>query len=131
MILVDTSVWIEFFEGRDHWTKERLKSRIEDRETIAYTDLILLEMIQGVRERRDRECIERKFQSFVELAVNRSTTMLAAEIYQQLQRNGFRIRSIIDCLIAAVAIESGATLLHKDRDFGYISQYYPLPLEIE
>lgn len=129
MILVDTSVWIEFLEGDKHWTKERLKRRIADRETIAYVDMIFLEIIQGVRERSDREDLHLKFQSFVDLSVKRSTVMLAAEIYQDLQRKGIRIRSIIDCLVASVAIETGAVLLHKDRDFDYIAKYYPIIIE--
>jgi predicted nucleic acid-binding protein len=129
MILVDTSVWIEFLEGQDHWTKDRLKEKINDRETIGYIDMILLEIIQGVRERKDREILELKFQSFAELPVRRSTVMLAAEIYQELQRKGITIRSIIDCLISAVGIETGAVILHKDRDFDYIANHFPIIVE--
>lgn len=129
MILVDTSVWIEFLEGQEHWTKERLKEKINDRKTIGYIDIILLEIIQGVRERKDREILELKFQSFAELPVRRSTVMLAAEIYQELQRKGITIRSIIDCLISAVGIETGAVILHKDRDFDYIANHFPIIVE--
>jgi predicted nucleic acid-binding protein len=129
MILVDTSVWIEFLEGQEHWTKDRLKEKIHDRETIGYIDMILLEIIQGVRERKDREILELKFQSFAELSVKRSTVMLAAEIYQELQRKGIKIRSIIDCLISAVGIETGAAILHKDRDFDYIANHFPIIVE--
>lgn len=126
MILVDTSVWIEFLGGHDHWTKDRLKEKINDRETIGFIDLILLEIMQGVRERKDREILESGFQSFAELPVRRSTVMLAAEIYQDLQRKGIRIRSIIDCVISAVGIETGGVVLHKDRDFDYIARHFPL-----
>jgi len=129
MILVDTSVWIEFLEGQEHWTKDRLKEKINDRETIGYIDMIFLEIIQGVRERKDREILELKFQSFAELPVRRSTVMLAAEIYQELQRKGVTIRSIIDCLISAVGIETGAVILHKDRDFNYIANHFPIIVE--
>ncbi|MGF1532016.1 MAG: PIN domain nuclease [Puniceicoccaceae bacterium] len=129
MILVDTSVWIEFLEGQEHWTKDRLKEKIHDRQTIGYIDMILLEIIQGVRERKDREILELKFQSFAELPVRRSTVMLAAEIYQELQRNGITIRSIIDCLISAVGIETGAAILHKDRDFDYIANHFSIIVE--
>ncbi|MEX2579339.1 MAG: PIN domain nuclease [Verrucomicrobiales bacterium] len=129
MILVDTSVWIEFLEGHRHWTKDRLKEKINDRETIGFIDLILLEIIQGVRDRKDREILELRFQSFAELPVRRSTIMLAAEIHQDLQRKGISIRSIIDCVIAAVGIETGAVILHKDRDFDYIAGHFPLVVE--
>ena len=129
MTLVDTSVWIDFLEGGEHWTKQRLKHLIEDRESIVYTHMILLEIIQGLREKKYRVKIEQKFRDLVLAPQKRSTIMLAADIYQDLQRKGIRIRSIIDCLIAASAIEIGTSVLHKDRDFEYIAKHYPLKLE--
>tara|TARA_B110000438_G_scaffold254468_1_gene260719 strand:+ start:687 stop:1082 length:396 start_codon:yes stop_codon:yes gene_type:complete len=131
MTIVDTSVWIDFFEGGSHWTKERLKLKIEDRESLVYTDIILLEIVQGIRERADRDKIEKSFRDLILAKQKRSTIMFAAEIYQDLQRKGIRIRSIIDCLIAATAIETGATILHKDRDFDYIAKHYPVITETE
>jgi len=131
MTIVDTSVWIDFLEGGNHWTKKRLKEKLNDRESILYTEMILLEIIQGIRERKGREQIERMFGSLVSAPQKRSTTLLAAEIYQELQKKGFRIRSIIDCLIAATAIETGASILHKDRDFEYIADHYPVITEKE
>lgn len=131
MTIVDTSVWIDFLEGGTHWTKDRLKHKIEDRESLVYTEMILLEIIQGLKERKDREAIERTFQSLVIAPQKRSTTLLAAEIYQGLQRKDIRIRSIVDCLIAATAIETGASVLHKDRDFDYIAKHYPVMVETE
>lgn len=129
MTIVDTSVWIDFLEGGDHWTKERLKEKLGDRESLLYTEMILLEIIQGIRNREGRERIEKEFGTLVLASQKRSTTMLAAEIYQEIQRKGFRIRSIIDCLIAATAIETGATILHKDRDFDVIADHYPIITE--
>ena len=131
MTLVDTSVWIDFLEGGDHWSKERLKQKIADRESILYTEMILLEILQGIRRRRDREQIEWHFHSMILVPHHRSTTRLAAEIYQELQRKGLRIRSLIDCLIAASAMETGAVILHKDRDFEHIAKHYPIETEAE
>ena len=131
MIIVDTSVWIEFLEGGNHWTKERLKEKIANRESVAYTEMILLEILTGLELRKDREKVEKNFQTNVLLPGKRSTTMLAAEIYQELRRKGKTIRSIVDCMISAVAIETGATILHKDRDFEYIAEYYPVVTEKE
>ena len=131
MIIVDTSVWIEFLEGGNHWTKERLKDKIANRESVAYTEMILLEILAGLELRKDREKVEKNFQTNVLLPGKRSTTMLAAEIYQEMRRKGKTIRSIVDCMISAVAIETGATILHKDRDFEYIAEYYPVVTEKE
>lgn len=129
MILVDTSVWIDFLEGNDHWTKERLKEKINDRVSITYIDLILLEILQGIHSEKDRRKIERYFSNFVLLNQTRTSILLAAKIYQELQRKGIRIRSLIDCLIAAISIETGARILHKDRDFDHIEKYFPITTE--
>ena len=129
MILVDTSVWIDFLQGGSHWTVDRLEKMVLERESIAYIDLILLEILQGVRDRSERERIDERFRAFVELEIKRGSVLLAAEIYQELQRKGFRIRSIVDCLIAAVAIETGATILHKDRDFDQVARVYSVAIE--
>ena len=131
MTIVDTSVWIDFLEGGTHWTKTRLKERLNDRESIIYSEMILLEIIQGIRERKGREEIEKMFRSLVLSPEKRPTTLLAAEIYQDLQRKGIRIRSVVDCLIAATAIETGAAILHKDRDFDFIAEHYPIITEKE
>ena len=131
MTIVDTSVWIDFLEGGSHWTKERLKRKIEDRESICYIEFILLEVIQGVREQRDRELLAKRFDSFVLLPHSRRVTLLASDIYQDLQRQGIRIRSVVDCVIAAVSIEHGCSVLHKDRDFTFIAEHYPIICESE
>lgn len=131
MTLVDTSVWIDFLEGREHWSKERLKEKINQRASIGYTEMILLEIIQGIHKQSERVQIEEQFGHFVLLPHRRSTSLLAADIYQELQRKGIRIRSIVDCLIAATAIETGTMILHKDRDFGHIAEHYPVICEKE
>jgi len=127
MTIVDTSVWIEYLEGRPHWTTDRLEELIRKREVLAYTDLILLEIIQGIREQEDREIIETKFDPLLCLEIKRTTIRLAASIHQGMRRNGIQIRSIIDCSIAALSIETGAKILHKDdRDFEFIASHYPV-----
>ena len=91
--------------------------------------MILLEILQGIQGRKEREQIERKFGFLVLAPQRRSTTLLAADIYQELRRKGISIRSIGDCLIAATAIETGASILHKDRDFDRIAEFYPIVIE--
>ena len=131
MIRADTSVWIDFLEGGQHWTKGRLKQRINERESIAYMELILLEIIQGIQKKEDRARIERQFEGFIIIPNKRSTTLLAASICQELQRKGIRIRSIIHCMIAAAALETDIVVLHKDRDFDHIAKNYPVVCELE
>jgi predicted nucleic acid-binding protein len=131
VILVDTSVWIDFLEGGTHWSKQHLKDLIQEKHKILYTEMILLELIQGISGQAERDEIEGKFNKLIKIPERRSSTMLAAEIYQNLRRKGITIRSIVDCLIAATAIESRASVLHKDRDFNFIARYYPLRIEKE
>ena len=129
MILVDTSVWIDFLEGHEHWTKNRLKQRLEERVSIAYIDMIILEILMGLKHQNEREELIRQFTPFVELPVKKSSLLLASEIYQYMQQKGIRIRSMVDCLISAIAIERGATIMHKDRDFDFISEFFPIITE--
>ncbi len=84
--------------------------------------------MQGIERPVDREKIESKFEPLIELHPQRTSYRLAAEIYQQVRREGHTIRSIINCLIAALAMESEAFLLHKDGDFNRIADYFPLPI---
>lgn len=131
MTIADTSVWIELLAGREHWTTDRLRRKLLERENLATIELIFLELVQGIPAREDRELLESNFQPFLLLPCTRSTTMLAAEIYQEMREQGRTIRSIVDCLISAAALETGATILHKDRDFDYIAEVYPLRVELE
>ncbi|MDA0750272.1 MAG: PIN domain nuclease [Verrucomicrobia bacterium] len=131
MVLVDTSFWIDFLSGRNNWASNCLKQKLASREAVAYIDLILLEIVQGLRNSFDRSKIEAAFGKLIILPQNRSSIMFAADIYKGLQRNGIQIRSITDCLIAAIAMEFGATVLHRDRDFSYIADHYPLEIETE
>lgn len=131
MTIVDTSVWIEFLAGRDHWTTDLLKRKLLERHNVATIEMILLELLQGIPLREERELLESNFQPFLLLPCTRSTTMRAAEIYQVMRSEGKTIRSIVDCTITAVALQTGATILHKDRDYNHIAQVYPVKLELE
>ena len=128
MILVDTSVWIDFLQGAENSATRLLKKKIDERESLAFTGLILLEILQGIERPADREKIKSKFDPLIELHPQRTSYRLAAEIYQKTRREGHTIRSVIDCLIAALALESNATILHKDRDFKRIADYFPLTI---
>ena len=122
MILVDTSVWIDFFKGEGNNEVALLERFIESEESITHSGIILQELFQGVNSAKQRQLIENYFSPFFELFPQKSTYFLAARIYRDSRSNGHPIRSSIDCLIAALAIESSCKLLHKDRDFEYISE---------
>lgn len=129
MTLVDSSVWIEFLGGGNHWSRAKLRSMLTVNAPLAYLDLILLEVARGYREESQRMAIRDTIVAHTKLKPTESVVMSAARIDQETQRHGYRIRSSIDCLIAAMAMEAGATLLHKDRDFDFIAKVFPLKLE--
>ena len=117
MVIVDTTVWIDYLRGTDN-SEVRWLDRELERQRLGLTDLILCEVLQGIRDRRSFEKVREdllRFQVFetgsIDLAV------AAAENYRRLRQRGHTIRRTIDCLIATFCLESGHALLHRDRDF--------------
>jgi predicted nucleic acid-binding protein len=117
MILVDTSIWIAVLRG----DIEVDKDEYEDFYTCGP---ILQEVLQGIEEGAllfaiaNIPCLSDPLPS--ELFRN------AAAIYRQGRRRGLTIRSTMDCLIAAIALDNGATIWHRDRDFDNIAQFTDL-----
>lgn len=122
MVLVDTSVWIDFFSDKESREVSYLTEAIESEESICYTGVILQELFQGIQSSKERNFIENSFLPFVELFPSRSTYKLAAELFRKSRKAGHPIRSSMDCLIASCCIENGALILENDRDYEFISQ---------
>ena len=117
MILVDSSVWIDYFQGTTTAAVERLDQLLGS-EPLAIGDLILTEVLQGFGSERDFLAAERMLTSLqiVELG-GREIAIQAAKNFRLLRRTGVTIRKTIDTVIATRCIESGYELLHDDRDF--------------
>ncbi|MGO8704110.1 MAG: PIN domain-containing protein [Candidatus Brocadiia bacterium] len=126
MVVVDTTVWVDFFAGRPTPQVRRLKSLIEDGEDVALCGVILAEILQGIRA--DAECarLESVLRNFLFLEMSRETFLSAAHIYRSLRARGVTIRNSVDCMIAACCIENRAQLLHNDRDFVAIASHAKL-----
>jgi predicted nucleic acid-binding protein len=117
MILVDTSVWIEYFARRSSPAAQMLDD-VLDHEKILLGDLVMVEILQGAREGRDLRLIVGALASFeVPTLCSEGLAPKAAENYRTLRRRGITIRGTIDVIIATWCIENGAFLLHNDRDF--------------
>jgi hypothetical protein len=122
VILVDTSVWIEFLNGR-------ITRPSSDQFTQFVTCCpIVQEVLQGLRSGNASEAFRENFLALPCLGdpLSRSLFLQAAEIYREGRRRGHTIRSSIDCLIAAVAIENGIAIWHRDRDYDAIARYTQL-----
>ena len=117
MILVDSSVWIDFFRGTRTPQAERLDLLLGTTR-IAVGDLILAEVLQGVRDEREFQQVRKTLDSFEQVdLVGRDTAIQAAKNFRRLRDLGLTVRKTIDTLIATWCIESNYALLHSDRDF--------------
>ena len=117
MILVDSSVWIDYFRGVATPQVDKLDALL-DREPVAIGDLILTEMLQGFTTDRDSERALLVLRPLVLIQIGgRDVALRAARNFRTLRVRGVTIRKTIDTLIATRCIESGLTLLYSDRDF--------------
>jgi len=123
MVIVDTTVWIEFFSGKASGEIQILERLLTKGEDICLCGIILTEVLQGIREDTGYNKTLSRFGSFLFLDLDRRTFIKAAEIYRSLRKRGITIRKPVDCMIAAVAIEHSIPLLHNDRDFDPIEKF--------
>lgn len=121
MILVDTSVWVDFLKGENSPQRRMLHQLIEDEEDICITEIILTEILQGIKEDRDFELMRDYLLEFpIHKPKGAETYLAAAQIYRKCRKKGKTIRKTVDCIIAALCVENELTLLHKDTDFDLI-----------
>ena len=126
MILVDTSVWIDFFAGRDLPHAAKLEQYILDNEDLALSGIILTEILQGIPDDAAYRRVRRYLSALIVLPMPESVFIRAAELYRKLQKQGITIRKTNDCIIAATALEHHCRLLHNDKDFAPIAKYFSL-----
>ena len=126
MILVDSSVWIDYFRGASTAETERLDALL-GREPLAIGDLILTEVLQGFGSERDFKLALKMLGSLevVELG-GKEIAIQAARNFRALRRAGVTVRKTIDTVIATRCIEDGYELLHSDRDFDAFEKYLAL-----
>ena len=126
MVLIDTTVWIDFFAGRQLPHVVALERLIKNREDICICGIILTEVLQGIRQKGEFRKTKELFNSMIFLPMPYSVFLGAAEIYRTLRRKGITIRNSVDCMIASVAIENDIMLLHNDKDFTPIEKHHNL-----
>lgn len=117
MVLVDTSVWIDFFRGHASAPAKKLTSLLTAHEDICVCGTIVTEILQGIKDDQQYRATKDLLDATIFLPMTRDTYIHAAELYRKLRKKGFTVRKPIDCMIAAVALEHDVPLLHKDRDF--------------
>lgn len=116
-VLVDTSVWADFFNGYPSPEEKALSRLIAGNDEIFTCGVVVAEVFQGLRRDRGRAEIVRLFRELVFVEPSGIEAYLrAADVYRSLRRRGVTVRSTIDCLIAVVAEENECDVLSRDRD---------------
>jgi len=117
MILVDSSVWIDYFNGTNTIECQYLDSYLGINEVVI-GDLILTEVLQGFKSDKDFDRAKELLTSLKVLNLsNDSLAIKSAENFRLLRKKGITVRKTMDVLIATFCIENQVTLLHSDKDF--------------
>lgn len=126
MILVDSSVWIDYFRGVATAETEKLDSLL-DNQLLAIGDLMLTEVLQGFTSERDFNQALQLLSALTQIDIGgRDVAIKAAQNYRTLRAKGVTVRKTIDTLIATRCIEDGLPLLYSDRDFDPFVEYLGL-----
>jgi predicted nucleic acid-binding protein len=121
VILADTSAWVEYLRGTGSATHLRLRTAVVDDE-VATTDVVLLELLAGSRPER-AEAEQRLLQTVDHLPQHpRDDVLQAADLFRFCRSRGVTIRSVNDCLLAAVAIRNDVPVLHADADLDHLAR---------
>ena len=127
MIVVDSTVWADWFNGRATPEVDRLAEALEE-EDVGVTPVILAEVLQGFRRDRDFERARALLTRLPFLTLDIEGHVAAARLFRLLRRKGTTIGGTADCLIAHTCIAAGVELLSTDRDFIAIARHSPLRL---
>ena len=126
MVLVDSSVWIDFFKNKKTKEVKLLEQAIQNHETICTCGIILTEVLQGIKVDKEFKFVKEKLKLTTTIPMFNDSFIQAAEIYRGLRKKGITIRKANDCIIAAVALLADISLLHNDKDFSPIEEHFGL-----
>jgi predicted nucleic acid-binding protein len=120
-MIVDTSVWIEFFSGSDSTASRWVADRITEEASLTVPEVVLMELLVGTTD-DDVAAVRRRFlQRFdIETLAPVRDAEDAATIHRRCRRGGNTVRSLIDCQVAAMALRLDLVVAHRDRDFEVI-----------
>ena len=128
MVLVDTSVLIDYLRGATNTAVERFQQVLDANRDFGISPLTYLEILQGTRTGKDYATVKSYLEThrFYGLLDERESYAAAARIYFDCRKKGITINSTVDCLIAQTAIEHDLALLHNDADFDRMRRVAPL-----
>lgn len=127
MILADTSAWVEFDRATGSPADLTLSSLVSKSADLAVTEPVLMEVMAGARDDAAAASLRRLLTSFQWIPADAQVDFEgAARVYRLCRAAGVTPRGLTDCMIATIAMRSGAELLAADRDFESISRVVPL-----
>jgi predicted nucleic acid-binding protein len=130
VILADTSAWVEYDRASDSPAGRRLQGLIADEGALAVTEPVIMEVLAGARDDRRETDLRRLLRSFQLLSFDTVTDFDgAARIYRRCRAAGVTPRGMLDCMIAAVALRRGATLLAHDADLCRVAGVVEIELD--
>lgn len=130
MILADTSAWVEYDRASNSSADRRLQTLIETDGELAVTEPVMMELLAGARDDRRERDLRRLLERFELLSFDSVTDFDGAvRIYRRCRVAGVTPRGMLDCMIAAVALRTGATLLAHDADMDRLARIVDLGLD--
>ncbi len=128
MMVVDTNVWADFFNGTRNPHAERLDAALEAEEDLGVLPIVVTEVLQGFRTDGGFERARRLLVSFPQVHPTLDGHVRAAGLFRSLRRKGVTVRGAVDCVIAQACLDLEAELLSPDGDFEQIARHVPLRL---
>lgn len=130
MITVDSSVWIDYFNGKQTAQTQQLDAVLDDSShDLVLLDVVLMEVLRGYRHEQEWQLANRTLSALpVMTAGGADVARAAAAMYRQLRIVGITVRSSIDLLVGAWCIKQDCVLIHNDRDFRPMQQHHGLPV---
>ena len=131
-VVVDSSVWIDFFNQKSSSQIEIIKSQLlnySEYSPFVILPIILQEILQGIEDDRQHTVVGNVLSGLERLEINQFLyAEKAADLYRYLRKKGVTVRKANDCLIAAVCIDYQFDILHNDKDFDNIAKYTSLKI---
>lgn len=130
MILVDTSILIDYFKDVQNKGAKQFNTILEKDLPFGINHFIYQELLQGSKTEKDFNLMKKYLdtQIFYDFMKGRESYSEAARMFITMRKRGITVRSTIDCLIARMAIENDLFLLHNDIDFTRMARYFPLKI---
>lgn len=129
MVVVDTSVWVDYFKNKENSKSKLLEKILSSNKQIVLPGVIYVEILQGIKADKKLNEVKEILDDFIFFPMdNKKTYLKSIEIYRTCRKNGITIRKTIDCLISSVVLENNFEFLHNDKDFDSISKFFSLKI---